>query len=153
MDNFSALESLILRYFNPRGNENLVLQPYCYVVEMALEGGATGTDQFQIAANANFVLTNPRFHCVDGDGESVQSPNIGIQLQDTGSQQLFSSNFVPISTYFGQPEYANDAGILCYPRVIAARSGLGIQAVNNSEDTALLRLAFHGIQIYGLSPR
>lgn len=151
MDNLQSIQNLINQYFNPHGGLQLFLQPYAYVLDFRqLASSASASGQINIAANANFVLTNPRFACFE-NGNAVAIPDVSIQLMDTGSQQLFSSNFVNIATYFGVPTAANDVGILPFPRVIGGRSGLGVQVVNNGANAVDLHLAFHGIQVYTLS--
>lgn len=152
-DNYNAIENLVRRMFDPQNNRRLVIQPYNYPLQFAsLAASARDSGVIQVAANANFILTNPRFSCYTDDGSEAPDPNISIQIQDTGSQQFLFQDASRLSTVFGNLVNANDTGALPYPRVVAGRSGLQVTVINTSADVnySYLALSFVGVQVYDL---
>ena len=161
VDNFNAVEAFVRRMYNPSGNRALdakiSIQPYAYALSFeAVAAGAAPVQTLQIAANADFVLTSPRFRAVvDAVGPLADSPNplVRVLLTDTGSQEQFMSQLVDINTFFGKIDRAEYT--LMYPRVISGRSGLQVQLQNYSNilgtPTAYLRieLTFAGVLVRG----
>lgn len=163
VDNFNAIEAFVRRVYNPGGDPNLdakiVLQPYAYVLNFDdLAAGATANKTLNVAANADFVLTSPRYQAVvnTAGGEDV-SPMINILLTDTGSQERLSDQAVNLASYFWHPRTA--AGELTYPRIISGRSGLSVEVSNYSDIMTAtiaykrLELTFAGVLVRGFERR
>lgn len=137
-DGWKAVEDFCLRVFgsNPDGSPRKIsIEPYTYLVEFSDLTQSPATPQtsvLTVQANANFVLTAPRMISVVAASGVVQSPLIKILLTDTGSQQALMSEAIPVTTFFGQPQFAGPQNLLQYPRIIAGRSGLSVAVTNYS---------------------
>lgn len=161
VDNYNSIEAFVRRVYNPHGDPQLdaklSIQPYAYRCSFAaVAPGASPQTVINIAANADFVLTAPRFHAVidaAGAANHDNSPLIRVLLTDTGSQENLMSEAVDLLSYFGHPETAEFQ--LQYPRIISGRSGLAVQINNYSniltapETYILVELTFAGVLVRG----
>jgi hypothetical protein len=138
-DEYSAIEAFVQRYyFNPqKPNAIISIQPYAYPITFSdLASAAQDTKTVQVAANADFVLTNPRMIVTTAANGVIQSPLIDFLLTDTGSQEQLMADFIPVTSFFTQPQFAQGADALPYPRIISGRSGMLMQVVNVSDQLA-----------------
>ena len=134
VDNYNAIEAFVRRVYNPDGRYNIQISPYSYLARFDdLANGATAQQNIQIAANADFVVTNPRMTAFLAASGIVQTPMLSLLITDTGSQEQLMSEAVPAVTYCGQPEYANESSILPYPRIISGRSAVAVNVTNFSD--------------------
>jgi len=162
VDNFNAIEAFVRRVYNPSGDPTLdakiSIQPYAYRAAFAdLLNGTSPQQVIQIAANADFVLTSPRYRAVvDNVVDNTQldaPPLVRILLTDTGSQEQLMSEAVDLTTYFGHIRTAQFE--IQYPRIISGRSGMSVQVTNYSnilttpQDYKLLELTFAGVLVRG----
>lgn len=164
VDNYNAVEAFVRRVYNPGGDPNLdakiTLQPYAYVARAFELSSVTPVNlTIENAANADFVLTSPRYRAVidNADATLVQTDPVAmcrVLLTDAGSQQSLMVEAVDISQYFGQ---INKAGYdLMYPRIISGRSALSISLQNYSGqilsdpiEYAMVELIFAGVLVRG----
>jgi hypothetical protein len=165
VDNYNAIEAYVRRVYNPSGNpaidQRIIIEPYAYPVNfLDLTAGTPQQTTMQIAANADFVLTDPRYQAVrDVDAltldPDVAAPLVSILLTDSGSQQQLMSTATALPTYFAH--IASAAPKFMYPRIISGRSGLTIQAFNTSDVLTtpvvypLVSLTFAGVLVRGVS--
>jgi len=161
VDNYNSIEAFVRRVYNPHGDPaldaKLSIQPYAYRVGFAaVAPGASPQSVVNIAANADFVLTAPRFHAViDAAGVANHDnyPLIRVLMTDTGSQEQLMSEAVDLQSYFGHPLTAEFQ--LTYPRIISGRSGLSVQITNYSnimtapETYVLVELTLAGFLVRG----
>lgn len=135
MDNFAQLESFVRRVYNPnndpRVDETLTIQPYAYRVRFDdLAAGGEAVKNIAISANADFILTSPRYRAKVDDADGNVTPQILVLLTDTGSSEQLTNDQVDISTYFGR---VGDAPYTIeYPRIISGRSSLSVAIQNYS---------------------
>jgi hypothetical protein len=155
-DQLSAIEGFVGRNYDPNGNKTITIQPYAYTVVFEdLAAGGSGNKNIQIAANADFVLVAPRSFTVIADSGYVADPLVKVLLTDAGSQEQLMSEAISITSYFGQPQRANDTGVLPYPRIISGRSQLNVQVTNYSDILTSsvaykrLQLDFVGVLVRG----
>ena len=146
------LENFIRRNYRLDGNVQISIEPYAYELAFTtLASGDTQTGTIQIQANADLVLTSPRFRCVQDSTDAALRdvvPEIKLLLTDSGSQQQLMNTGVDISTYFGQIGRAPYD--LMYPRIISGRSAMVIQAQNYGTVTyERLELTFAGVLVKG----
>lgn len=133
-DNYNAVENFVRRYYDPSGTVKTEIQPYAYPVSFTdLLQGTSQTGTIQVAANADFVVTNIRFRAVETNDGIANNPLIDLLLTDAGSQQQLTADRVPITTAAGVIVQANDAGVLPYPRIISGRSQVLVQVFNVSD--------------------
>lgn len=154
IDNYNAVEAFVRRMYNPDGNpvidQRLTIQPYAYPVTFTkLTAGTPQSNVIRIAANADFVLTDPRFQVVrDVDASTldpdVAAPLVSILLTDTGSQEQLMAEAVPLSTYCAH--IASAAPFFMYPRCISGVSGVTVQVANTS-DILTTRIVYPAVHI------
>lgn len=157
VDNYNAVEAFVRRVYNPNGDpeidRNLIIQPYAYQVDATLTAaGSPSSEVIQVAANADFILTDLTYFAEDttNDAQDV-TPMILLTMSDLGSQQPLTSEAVLLPTLAVKASGSNRRYV--YPRIISGRSGLQVQMSNNS--TALgdatdyiIFLTFIGVQVY-----
>jgi hypothetical protein len=168
VDNYNAIEAFVRRVYNPDGDPGrdarITIQPYAYQVafdDLGATSGALQVGVINIAANADFVLTDPRFQAIVDVASlttpfpscDIAAPLIDVLLTDSGSQEQLMAEEVPVPTYFAH--IASAAPTFMYPRVISGRSQLTVQVRNTSAiltediDYLKLRLVFAGVLVRG----
>ena len=151
MDNFAQLESFVRRIYNPDGDPRvdatLTIQPYAYRVNFTdLAAAGEQVKSINISANADFILTSPRYRAKVDDTANDVIPQVMVLLTDTGSSEQLTNDQVDISTYFGQIGKAPYT--IEYPRIISGRSSLSVALSNYS--TALtydIEMTFAGVLV------
>lgn len=144
-DNWKSIEDFIARTYKIRGEVNI--QPYSYRVAFdGLAPAESVTNILAANANADFILTSPRYRAVDQDGDSVE-PQVRVLLTDTGSAVQLSDQAVDLTTMFGRIGSAPYQ--IEYPRIIAGRSSLQVQVTNYSttKTYAFIELTFAGVLV------
>lgn len=157
VDNYNAIEAFVRRIYNPDGDPNvdrtLVIQPYAYTVEAELTlAGSPSSEVIQIAANADFVLTDLTFTAFDTLTPAADiTPAVLLTLTDIGSQQPLTSEAIMLPTL--AVKASGSARNYVYPRIISGRSGLQVQMQNVSGTVSLdldyyVYLSLIGVQVY-----
>lgn len=129
---FLALKSWIESLFAINDpNSVLWITPYGYTATFAaLAQNATATQQINITANGDFVLTGLRHRAQIGAAQTVSTktaPFVRVLLTDSGSNEQFTAQAVDLENY-SQNGVAPVA--LPYPRFIQGRTSLTVQATN-----------------------
>lgn len=122
-------------------------------VTLAVVGGAPQTDTIQIQSDADFIWQKATYES-DAAGAIVtqntrNSPNVLIQITDTGSNRQLFFNPVPIVNVFGTGELPF---ILPNPRLFMKTSTIQIDFTSfEAVATPTIRLSFIGYKYYRLS--
>jgi len=121
----------------------------------SLAAAATGTDNVNIQADANFKIQKITcFSEIAGGAQTDSSrviPLITVQVTDTGSGRQLMDAEVPISNIAGTGEIPF---ILSQPKIIAARSVLEVNVTNVSAGTTYANtwISFIGVKMFPVAP-
>lgn len=149
--NFGQIDDFVRRVYNPQNlpavDASLSIQPYAYrLLFQDLAAGALSTQQININANADFIITSPRYRCYINDTNNDVAPAVTVLLTDTGSSEQLTNDQVDLTTYFGHIGTAPYE--FEYPRIISGRSALTVQLFNYSSAlTYNIELTFAGVQV------
>lgn len=112
-------------------NSVLWITPYGYTATFAaLAQNATATQQINITANGDFVLTGLKHRAQIGAAQTVSTktaPFVRVLLTDSGSNEQFTAQAVDLENY---SQNGVAPVMLPYPRFIAGRTSLTVQATN-----------------------
>lgn len=137
--------------------ERLQMIPYFYTLTFAaLAQNGQATQQLNINADSDFILIGLKMRANIGavQTEATSSvPFIRLLLTDSGTNQPFMSNPIDAAALCEQP-YLPSERTFPYPRVIAGRSNITVQATNYSPaggETYSFDLVFEGmsVRVYG----
>lgn len=110
---------------------NLLITPFGYNTTFAaLAQNGQQTNTITIAANADFILLGFRHRAQIGAAQTISSktaPFVRVTITDSGTNEQYTNGAVDLGNYSSDGFYDNN---LAYPRVIAGRSALQIQATN-----------------------
>lgn len=105
--------------------------PYGYTVTfLALAQNASATQQIQISANGDFVLTGLKHRAQIGTAQTIgnkTAPFVRLLIVDSGSNEQFTAQAVDLENYSQNGVSPN---ALPYPRFINGRGSLSVQATN-----------------------
>lgn len=150
--NWTDIEAFVARFY---GGRRLLITPYAYTLTFSnVAQSATSTTTINIAANADFILLGLRHRVwLAAAGQTVSSkpaPIANLLLIDSGSNDQFTSAGVQLENYS-----TNDSKIvdLPYPRVLAGRTTLTAQLVNNAPaaETINAEVFLNGVQVRAYS--
>lgn len=128
----------------------LLLTPYGYNVTFSsLAAGASATQTINIAANADFILTNLHHRAnVAAAGQNVSTkvaPLARILITDSGSNEQFTNSAVDLENYSTNGNIIN---LLSYPRIISGRSTLTVQLSSyEASQTLNIDVFFEGVLV------
>lgn len=120
---------------------------------LAILGGAPQTDTIQIQSDADFIWQKATYESDDAGAIVTQftrnSPNVLIQITDTGSNRQLFFNPVPIINVFGTGALPF---ILPNPRLFMKTSTIQIDFTSfEAVATPTIRLSFIGYKFYRYS--
>lgn len=126
----SDLEQFASRFY---GGRPLLLVPYAYNTTFTtLTQSTTQTNTVNITANADFILLG--FHhraVVDTTAiqtvSSKNAPYVRVLITDSGTNEQFTNAAIDLENFSTNGNIIN---LLEYPRIIAGRSTITIQATN-----------------------
>lgn len=132
------LESYISRFYQGRP---LLITPYSYNLTYSastLTAGATVSQVINIAANADFVVTEFAYRsfattATNQTNATEDQPFVRILVTDSGSNEQFTNSAVDLTNYATGQNYEH---ALPYPRIVSGRSTLTVQLTNYSSNTA-----------------
>lgn len=150
MYDLQALEAFAARFYQ---GYDLLITPYGYTASFtAIAAGATQTQNVNIAANADFIMTGLRHHVNVGAvvGYSVSTktaPWLRLLITDTGSAEQFTAQAVDLENWS-----TNGVGVrdLSYPRIVAGRTALSLALTNYApaaETYGLVDLFLNGVLV------
>ena len=150
-NSYSEIEAYCAKFYNGR---RLLITPYTYVLTFsALAAAASATQTLNIAANADFVLTNVHYHAnIANAAQTVGNKTIALcrmLITDSGSNEQFSNAACDLENYATNAwmQYA-----LEYPRIVSGRSTLTIQLTNyDAASTYNIDLGFAGVLVRAFS--
>lgn len=129
---FLALKAWIdALYLASDPNSETWITPYGYTATfLLLAQNTTQTQQINITANGDFVLTGVKHRAQIGAAQTVSTktaPFVRVLLVDSGSNEQFTAQAVDLENY-SQNGVAPNA--LPYPRFVQGRTSLTVQATN-----------------------
>lgn len=128
----------------------LLLTPYGYNTTFSsLAAGTSSTTTINIAANADFILTNIHHRAnVAAAGQNVSTktaPLARILITDSGSNEQFTNSAVDLENYSTNGNIIN---LLPYPRIISGRSTLTVQLTSyEASQTLNIDVFFEGVLV------
>ena len=150
-NSYSEIEAYCAKFYNGR---RLLITPYTYVLTFSsLAAAASATQTLNIAANADFVLTNVHYHAnVANAAQTVGNKTIALcrmLITDSGSNEQFSNAACDLENYGTNAWMQNG---LEYPRIVSGRSTLTIQLTNyDAAVTYNIDLGFAGVLVRAFS--
>ena len=150
-NSYSEIEAYCAKFYNGR---RLLITPYTYVLTFsALAAAANATQTLNIAANADFVLTNVHYHAnIANAAQTVGNKTIALcrmLITDSGSNEQFSNAACDLENYATNAWMQN---ALEYPRIVSGRSTLTIQLTNyDAASTYNIDLGFAGVLVRAFS--
>ena len=122
------IEAFAARFYQGRP---LLLTPYGYSTTFAaLAQNAVATNIINIAANADFMFLAINHRAQIGAAQTVSSktaPFVRLLITDSGSNEQYMNAAVDLENY---SQNGVGAHSLPYPRIVAGRSTLTVQASN-----------------------
>lgn len=153
MNSIQSIQSYLAQLYQGRP---MIVKPYAYPVTfLALAQNVNATQQLQIQANADFLITDVSFRAQIGAAQTVSTktaPFVRMLVTDSGSNQQFTNAAIDLENYA-----SNDAKIrmLPFPRLVQGRSALTVSVTNYSpgagETYTSLEIVFNGVEIYLLT--
>ena len=143
----SEIEAFASKFYQGRP---LLLTPYGYNVTFtALTAGSSATQVINIAANADFILTNLHHRAnVAAAAQNVSTksaPLARILITDSGSNEQFTNSAVDLENYSTNGNIIN---LLPYPRIISGRSTLTVQLTSyEASQTLNIDVFFEGVLV------
>ena len=143
----SEIEAFASKFYQGRP---LLLTPYGYNLTFSsLAAGTSATQTVNIAANADFILTNIHHRAnVAAAGQNVSTktaPLARVLITDSGSNEQFTNAAVDLENYSTNGNIIN---LLPYPRIISGRSTLTIQLTSyEASQTLNVDLFFEGVLV------
>lgn len=128
----------------------LLLTPYGYNLTFSsLAAGTSATQVINIAANADFILTNLHHRSnVAAAAQNVSTksaPLARILITDSGSNEQFTNSAVDLENYSTNGNIIN---LLPYPRIISGRSTLTVQLTSyEASQTLNIDVFFEGVLV------
>lgn len=144
---YSDIEAFASKFYQGRP---LLLVPYGYNLTFSsLAAGTTATQIVNIAANADFILTNIHHRAnVAAAGQNVSTkvaPLTRILITDSGSNEQFTNSAVDLENYSTNGNITN---YLAYPRIISGRSTLTVQLSSfEASQTLNIDVFFEGVLV------
>jgi len=143
----SEIEAFASKFYQGRP---LLLTPYGYNLTFtALTAGSSATQVVNIAANADFIMTNIHHRAnVAAAGQNVSTkvaPLARILITDSGSNEQFTNSAVDLENYSTNGNIIN---LLPYPRIISGRSTLTVQLTSfEASQTLNIDVFFEGVLV------
>ena len=143
----SEIEAFASKFYQGRP---LLLTPYGYNITFtALAPGASSTQVINIAANADFILTNLHHRAnVAAAAQNVSTktaPLARILITDSGSNEQFTNSAVDLENYSTN---GNIIHLLPYPRIISGRSTLTVQLTSyEAANTLNVDVYYEGVLV------
>jgi hypothetical protein len=143
----SEIESFASKFYQGRP---LLLTPYGYNLTFSsLTAGSSATQVINIAANADFILTNIHHRAnVAAAAQNVSTksaPLARILITDSGSNEQFTNSAVDLENYSTNGNIIN---LQSYPRIISGRSTLTVQLASyEASQTLNIDVFFEGVLV------
>jgi hypothetical protein len=143
----SEIESFASKFYQGRP---LLLTPYGYNLTFSsLTAGSSATQVINIAANADFILTNIHHRAnVAAAAQNVSTksaPLARILITDSGSNEQFTNSAVDLENYSTNGNIIN---LLSYPRIVSGRSTLTVQLTSyEASQTLGIDVFFEGVLV------
>lgn len=144
---YSDIEQFASKFYQGRP---LLLVPYGYNLTFAgLAAGTSATQVLNIAANADFIVTNIHHRAnVAAAGQNVSTktaPLCRILITDSGSNEQFTNSSVDLENYSTNGNIIN---YLPYPRIVSGRSTLTVQLTSyEASQTLGIDVFFEGVLV------
>jgi len=149
----SDIEAFAARFYkDDAGNPiPLLITPYGYTATfLALAQGISATQQLNIAANADFMCLGLSVRAQIGAAQTVSTvtaPFVRLLVTDSGSNEQFTAQGVDVINWASSAQLEHR---LSYPRIVAGRSSLTVQATNyapTAETYTSIDVFFDGVLI------
>ncbi len=138
---YSDLQSFVATMYR---SKPFFMRPFAYPIEfIGVTAGSTSTQFMTAQANSDFTLTEITSVVARGADLDLVDPLGYMQITDTGSNERWTSDFVPILTY-AKDGFNADPFYLTMPRFLQGSTQLQIQFRNDAAVTVNLYLAFRG---------
>jgi len=127
----------------------LVIVPYGYPLSFTgLTQNSTQTQQLSITANADFILTEIKYHANIGTAQTISNKTaafVRMLVTDSGTNEQFTNAAVDLENY--ATNGPNLTGVLPFPRFIGGRTALTVTVTSYAPtaETYALELFFEGI--------
>ena len=143
----SDIEAFASKFYQGRP---LLLVPYGYNLTFTgLAAGTSATQTLNIAANADFIITNVHHRAnVAAAGQNVSTkvaPLVRMLVTDSGSNEQFTNSAVDLENYSTNGNIIN---YLPYPRIVSGRSTLTVQLTSyEASQTLGIDVFFEGVLV------
>lgn len=147
VQSFSDIEAFASKFYQGRP---LLLVPYGYNLTFTgLAAGTSATQTLNIAANADFIITNIHHRAnVAAAGQNVSTkvaPLVRMLVTDSGSNEQFTNSAVDLENYSTNGNIIN---YLPYPRIVSGRSTLTVQLTSyEASQTLGIDVFFEGVLV------
>lgn len=144
---YSDIEAFASKFYQGRP---LLLVPYGYNLTFTgLAAGTSATQVLNIAANADFIVTNIHHRAnVAAAAQNVSTksaPLARILITDSGSNEQFTNSAVDLENYSTNGNIIN---YLPYPRIVSGRSTLTVQLTSyEASQTLGIDVFFEGVLV------
>lgn len=144
---YSDIEAFASKFYQGRP---LLLVPYGYNLSFTgLAAGTSATQVLNIAANADFIITNVHHRAnVAAAGQNVSTkvaPLVRVLITDSGSNEQFTNSAVDLENYSTNGNIIN---YLPYPRIVSGRSTLTVQLTSyEASQTLGIDVFFEGVLV------
>lgn len=143
----SEIEAFASKFYQGRP---LLLVPYGYNLTFTgLAAGTSATQTLNVAANADFIITNVHHRAnVAAAGQNVSTkvaPLVRMLVTDSGSNEQFTNSAVDLENYSTNGNIIN---LLPYPRIVSGRSTLTVQLTSyEASQTLGIDIFFEGVLV------